>query len=628
MIFFFPAAGCRVICFDQNRSIPQIEEFLHRERIVNSKTDAVAKRHLRQRGSSTALSNSMHGTDLAIEDGLMKKIAMTAEYIKIRHIFCIPWKIKEQDCIAGLLEFRRNNMVGLFRYNSKGYQCRRNSQVFKGAAHAVFPTNSGNLQFLLGHIRAEECADRLPPGFFIGTEALEKFLHRQISLTAVAAESYQFRYRLEYGIQGTVERAPYSHIRIISVRENAGSRRFAARDRNFGNHAFYGRLLIFTAKRHEYCPRSDGAVEPFGQSLFRCDIQRFHRFEERVSDITYRIGCKEIFFFRSRDNSIPLLCYAIGIEECPGDVDDVLIAPVHDQPFRVRSDSNDRRFQIFFRRVFHEFFHMFRSYYDSHAFLRFGNSQFRAIQTFIFFGNFIEIDIQAIGQFPNGDRHTAGAEVIAALDEDRHFMAAEQALDFPFRQRIALLDFSAAGFQRFYGMLFGRSRRAAHAITTGFAAQQDNDIPGNRFFPDNIRPRSRTENGTDFHTFCNKSLMIIFFYFSRRQTNLVAIGAVAFGSACRQRALRELSWQGIFNRLPGIAGAGDTHSLVYIGPAAQGIADTPAQAGSGTAERFNFCRMIMCFVFKEKKPFFFFSVYIDGDNNGAGIDFFGGIQIL
>ena len=59
-------------------------------------------------------------------------------------------------------------------------------------------------------------------------------------------------------------------------------------------------------------------------------------------------------------------------------------------------------------------------------------------------------------------------------------MAAEQALDFPFRQRIALLDFSAAGFQRFYGMLFGRSRRAAHAITTGFAAQQDNDIPGNR----------------------------------------------------------------------------------------------------------------------------------------------------
>ena len=64
----FPSCGCRVIGFDQNRSIPQIEEFLHRERIVNSKTDAVAKRHLRQRGSSTALSNSMHGTDLAIED--------------------------------------------------------------------------------------------------------------------------------------------------------------------------------------------------------------------------------------------------------------------------------------------------------------------------------------------------------------------------------------------------------------------------------------------------------------------------------------------------------------------------------------------------------------------------------
>ena len=61
----------------------------------------------------------------------MKEIAMTAEYIKIRHIFCIPWQIKEQDCIAGLLEFRRNNMVGLFRYNGKGYQCRRNINIIK-----------------------------------------------------------------------------------------------------------------------------------------------------------------------------------------------------------------------------------------------------------------------------------------------------------------------------------------------------------------------------------------------------------------------------------------------------------------------------------------------------------------
>ena len=96
-------------------------------------------------------------------------------------------------------------MIGLFRYDSKGYERRRNRQIFKGATHAVFAADGSNLQFFLCHICPEERADRLTPGFFIGAEALEKFLHRQISLTTVTAESNQFRYRLEYGIQCAVK---------------------------------------------------------------------------------------------------------------------------------------------------------------------------------------------------------------------------------------------------------------------------------------------------------------------------------------------------------------------------------------------------------------------------------------
>ena len=111
------------------------------------------------------------------------------------------------------------------------------------------------------------------------------------------------------------------------------------------------------------------------------------------------------------------------------------------------------------------------------------------------------------------------------------------------------------------------------------------------------------------------------------QTNLVAVGAIAGSSTDGNLALRQLAGQSFANRRARISTAGYAHSLIYIGTTGQRIADCAAQAGCSTAERFNFRRMVMRFVFKHYQPLFRFAVDFDRHNYGAGIDFFGLVKV-
>ena len=95
--------------------------------------------------------------------------------------------------------------------------------------------------------------------------------------------------------------------------------------------------------------------------------------EPRFFQVGHGRGLEEIFIFRCCNDSLALLCHTVRIEESPCQVDDGLIAPMHNQPFRIRGYGNDGSFQVFFSCVFHEFIYVFRCDDDSHAFLRFGN---------------------------------------------------------------------------------------------------------------------------------------------------------------------------------------------------------------------------------------------------------------
>ena len=625
---FDPFSSRSSVGFDEDRAIAEVEQFLRSKGCINGEANAIAKGHLGDGSGDTALTDGMHGFDFTIEDSLMEEIAVGFESIEVRHFFSVAGQVEEEDCVVSGFEFRRDDMVRVFRCNGKGNERRRNGEVFKGTAHAVFPADSGHFHDLLGYESTEEGADRLAPGLFIGSQALEEFLHGQIDFFAVATEGYQFGNGLDDGVEGTVEGAPDSQVRVIAVGEDAGRRRIAVFDRNLGNHAFDRRLLVFAAKGHEDRAGADGAVEAFGQALFRGDIQGSHGIEPGLGDVFDFRSLEEIFVFRSDDDGFAMLGDAVGIEESAGNIDDVLVAPVHDQAFCIRSDSDDRRFQVFFGGIFHEFIDVFRSDDDSHTFLRFGNSQFRTVQAFVFLRDFVEVDVQAVCQFADSDGDTAGTEVVAAFDEYRDFMAAEEALDLAFRQGIALLDFGAARFQGFDGMFLGRARSTAAAVAAGLAAEENDDVARERFFADDVIARSCAEDGTDFHALGNEAGVVIFFDFARSQANLVTIRAVTLGSACRQLTLGQFADERILDRLTRVAGTGDPHGLIDIGTAAQGVADTAAQAGSCAAERFDFRRVVMGFILEEEEPFFFDAIDIDRDDDRAGVDFFRFVKVI
>ena len=87
-----------------------------------------------------------------------------------------------------------------------------------------------------------------------------------------------------------------------------------------------------------------------------------------------------------------------------------------------------------------------------------------------------------------------------------------------------------------------------------------------------------------------------------------------------ERLLRKLALERLGNRFRRISRTGDSHGLIYVGTAGERITDRTAQAGRCAAERFNFRRTVMCLVLEVDQPLVVFSVYIDGNDDGAGID--------
>ena len=105
------------------------------------------------------------------------------------------------------------------------------------------------------------------------------------------------------------------------------------------------------------------------------------------------------------------------------------------------------------------------------------------------------------------------------------------------------------------------------------------------------------------------------------KTNLVTIGAITIRRGRHELPLRELTFERILNRHGRIAGTGHTHRMVNIGSAGQRITDRTADTGRCTTEGLNLCRVVVGFILEKKKPLLVFTVNLDIDLHGAGIDF-------
>ena len=262
-----------------------------------------------------------------------------------------------------------------------------------------------------------------------------------------------------------------------------------------------------------------------------------------------------------------MLGHAVGIQELAGDIYDLIPPPVHDETGFLRNFCHNGGFQVFLIRKLREFFPVFFPDHNRHAFLGFGNRQFRSVQAGIFFGYFVQIDLQPFRQFADGYGNTAGAEIVAAFYQHRYFGIPEQALDLPFRRRIPFLHFRSAGRQGIYRMFLGGTGCPADAVTARTSAQQYDDISCRRTFPDHRALGSSPHDRADFHTFRHKTVVIIFLYLPGSQTDLVAVRGIPGRRPDGQLALGQFARQGFFDGRTGIAGAGNTHRLIHIGPA-------------------------------------------------------------
>ena len=257
----------------------------------------------------------------------------------------------------------------------------------------------------------------------------------------------------------------------------------------------------------------------------------------------------------------------VSIEESSRNIHDLLSSPGKHQSRRFSYFRYADRFQVLLCCISHKFFDVFRINNHRHTLLGFGDGKLSSIKTFIFLRHLVQIYDQTVCQLTDCYRHTACTEVITFFNETGYFRTAEQSLDLTLCRSITFLHLSTAGLNGSLGMYFGRTSRTTAAVTSGTAAQQDDDISRIRSLTDHIFSRSSTHNSTNLHTFCHIVRMVNLFYISSSQSNLVTIRAIAAGCTAHQFFLGQFTLQSLRYRNGRVSCAGYTHCLIYISTA-------------------------------------------------------------
>ena len=527
--------------------------------------------------------------------------------------------------MACSLEFGRNDVFDAVYCYCEGYQCRRYIDVFEGTGHGVFTTDCSDFQTFLSHECAQQSCQRFTPAFFIFTQFFEVFLEGQVNFFEVCTCSDQFCNGF-YNCQiCTVVRALFSDEGVVAPCHQGACCCIFLFYGYFIYHRLDGCFLVFAAERHQNCTGTDCGVETFRQTSLRADVQILCQIHVTCFEIS---GDFFYEFFRSCRSNINVFFSTIGIQECSGQVNDLFAVPCHFQSRFCCYFRYNSCFQVFAVCQFFESFNVCCSNNNCHSFLRFGNSQFCAVQTIIFFRYCVQVDFQTICQFTDGNGNTACTKVVTTFDQSGCFSVSEQSLQFSFFRSVTFLNFCTAAFQGFYCMRFGGTCCTAAAVTACFAAQQDDHIAVFGTFSAYVFSRSRCDNRTDFHSLRNITGVIDFIYLTCSQTDLVTVGAVTCCCSLNDCSLRQFAGDCFGYGFQRVSCTCYTHSGVYIGTAAQRVTDRTAYASSSTAERFDFCRMVVCFIFEQQQPFLCFAFHINVDFYCTSVDFFRFIQTV
>ena len=111
------------------------------------------------------------------------------------------------------------------------------------------------------------------------------------------------------------------------------------------------------------------------------------------------------------------------------------------------------------------------------------------------------------------------------------------------------------------------------------------------------------------------------------EADLVAVGGVPRRRRLGDLPLGQLAGEGVLKAGPWVAAAGDTHGLMDVGPARQGVPDAPADAGGRAAEGLDLRGMVMGLVLEHEQPVLLLPVHYGGNMDGAGVDFLALVQL-
>ena len=589
-------------------------------------TEMVADGHFVEAFHHAALANAPSGNDFAGFDGILDGVVEGFEGGAVDTAIVFASHRHGDDLMAGFFEFRADDAVGFGNGGGEADQRWWHVHVFKGAAHGVLAADGRELEVTLRSQSTKQGFEWLAPAGRIVLDAVEVFLHGEIDVVGHGAGGDELHDGFEDGMVSAPELVGAHGIWREAVSKHADGVGFPFKHRNLGHHGLNWGGLVFAAEWEQHGASADGGVELFHEAGFGADVE--------PSEVLFH-GFGLVFWHGDGlvDGSVlggdnrGFLAGAGRVDKGARQVNDVLTAVFDDHAAGVGDVSHVGAFEVFFVGHGLESFPVFLGDDAGHAFLRFGDGQLGAGEAFVFLRHTVEVDVQAVGQFADGNGNAASAEVVAALDHAGDFRTAEQALNLAFFDRVPLLHFCAGGFQRVDVLVLGGTGGAAAAVAAGFAAEEHDDVARFWALADDVFSRRCSNHSSYFHALGFVARMVHFVDNAGGHADLVAVGRKALGSQGADFALWQLAFEGFLNWLAWVGCAGHAHALVHIAAAAERVTNGAAKAGGCTAERFDFRWVVVGFVLEHVDPWLFDAVDVNVGLDAAGVDFFAFVKI-
>ena len=608
----------------QEAAIPAGEQVVQGEGIVEGEAQAVAKGHLHDGFRRAAHAGSVGGHRRAAVKKLFDLTKQGNQGLGLRQAVFVVLGAQQAHGMAGSLEFGADNLVCLSGGDGKGNQGGGHVQVFKAAGHGVLAADGANTQIQLGLECAQQSCQGHAPALGVLAHPGEVLLEGQVHIPEGCAGGNELGDGLHHGKIGTMVGRMVGNKGVIAVGHERAVVGMPFLHGNLLDHGLDGGQLIFAAEGHEHGARADGGVEPLGKAPLGAGVEVGSNAQEILPEISGNLLTGRL---RRSGSGAGVLGGTVGVQELPADVADGVSVPAHGEPGRLGDNSDLGGAEVFCGGQLQEPGGVLGLHYHSHPLLGFGDGKLGAVQALVFLGHRIQVNVQAVGQLTDSNGHAAGTEVVAALNEPGGLRVPEQPLKLPFLGGVAFLNLRAAGLQGVEVVALGGTGSAAAAVTAGGAAQQDHNVPGHGALPADIGGGSGGNDRADLHPLGSVAGMVNFIHNAGGKADLVAVGGIAGCSGGDQLPLGQLAGNGLGDGLQGVRRAGDTHGTVDIGAAGQGIPDGAADAGSSTAEGFNFCGMVVGFILEQQQPGLSLPVHCHIHFHGAGVDLLGLVQL-